>query len=145
MEKVLSDNLVEEILTMRLPSTKTFQKCSFILPDGKYLKQKEHYEAFKFLVVEGLAPCIPDAEDLLDSLGYIRYSWIGYITLSSKAPTDEQYKSLENALIHIARDRYNISVQAYGDSKHYVDYDLSDIPYIIDRIKLYYNIGKLLP
>lgn len=145
MEKVLDDKLVEEILTMRLPSTKTYQKCSYILPNGKFLKMVEHYEALKFLVVEGLVPCIPDADYLLDRLGYLRFSWIGYINLPTKPLTDAQYKSLEIALINIAQKRYSISVQLNEDPKVYVDYDLSDIPHIVDRVKLYYNIGKLLP
>ena len=69
MKKVLDNKAVEDVLNLRLPTVEEFQKCSFILPSGKFLKLEEHYEAFKFLVVEGLSPSIPDAELLLAQLG----------------------------------------------------------------------------
>ena len=142
MDKVLTDEIIEEILSMRLPVTSDFQKCSFILPDGRFLKMYEHYEAYKFLVVEGLSPCIPDAEQLLSDFGYIRYSWIGYVTLPDKPLTDLQYKSLELALIQIERFRNDISIQVQSEPKFYVNYSLKDIPYIIKKIKNYYSSGK---
>lgn len=141
MEQIISEKVVEDILQLKLPITDEFQKCSFILPSGKYLKLEDHHEAYKFLVVEQLVQCIPDAEQLLNDLGYIRYSWIGYVTLPTKNLTNEQYKSLEMALIYISKYRDSISVQLHNDPKFYVDYDLSDIPHIIERIKLYYNKG----
>lgn len=145
MEKVLTNEIVEEILTLRLPSTDEYQKCSFILPTGKYLEMFEHYEAYKFLVVEGLVPCIPDAEQLLSDLGYIRYSWIGYITLPDKPPTSAQYSSLEMVLIQISALRDSISVQLHSSPKVFLNYDLNDIPNIIRKIKLYYKMGDLIP
>ena len=87
MDRVLNNEIVEELLNLRLPKTKQFQKCSFILPDGSFYEMYEHYEAYKFLVVEQLVACIPDAEQLLSDLGYIRFSWIGYLTLPDKVPT----------------------------------------------------------
>lgn len=143
MDKVLTDTVVEDILSVRLPTTKKFQKCSFILPDGKFLEMFEHYEAYKFLVVEGLVPCIPDAEQLLSDLGFVRYSWIGYVTIPDKPLTTEQYKSLELALMYISKYRDKISVQVHSQPRFYVNYDLSDIKSIIGKIKRYYNSGKL--
>lgn len=145
MDKVLNDHIVEEMLTMRLESTLEFQKCSFILPDGKFLKMFEHYEAYKFLVVEQLVPCIPDAEELLSDLGYVRYSWIGYLTLPNKPLNKKQYQSLEYALIEISKDRDQISVQIHNNPKFYMNFDLKDIPNIIAKIKYYYASGDLLP
>lgn len=143
MDKQFNDRVVEDILTMRLPSTEEFQKCSFILPNGKYLQMYEHYEAFKFLVVEQLVQCIPDAEQLLSDLGYIRYSWIGYVTLPTKEPNKEQYQSLEVALVNISKFKDDICIQVQNKPNVYQDYPLSDIPYIIKRIKTYYAKGKL--
>lgn len=146
MEKLLNNNVVEETLALRLPITKEIQRCSFILPDGKFIKMTEHYEAFKFLVIEQLVQCIPDAEQLLSELGYLRYSDIGYFTLPEKELTKEQYESFEDMLNYISRYKDSISGQIANDPKFYVDYDLSDIPHIIERVKLYYNMkGTLLP
>ena len=145
MNKTLNDSVVEEILSMRLPLTTEYQKCSFILPNGKFLKMYDHYEAYRFLLVEGLAPCIPDAEQLLSDLGYIRFSWIGYITLPDKAPTSDQYKSLEIALSNITRFRDVITVQIQSQPKLYMNYPLDDIPNIIRKIKLWYKTKTLLP
>lgn len=145
MDRVLNNEIVEELLNLRLPKTKKFQKCSFILPDGDFYEMFEHYEAYKFLVVEQLVACIPDAEQLLSDLGYIRFSWIGYLTLPDKAPTSEQYKSLELALLEIARLRDSISVQIHSQPKFYMNFSLDDIPNIIRKIKLYYKTGNLLP
>lgn len=141
MEQIISEKVVEDIISLRLPITKEFQKCSFILPNGKFLKIFEHYEVYKFLVVEQLVQCVPDAEQLLNELGYIRYSWIGYITLSDKKPTNEQLKSLELALIEISKYRDKISIQLHNNPKFYSDYNLDDIPYIIKKIKMYYDMG----
>ena len=145
MDKVLKNEVVEEILSVRLPITKEYQKCSFILPDGKFIKLFEHYEAYRFLVIQGLVACVPDAEQLLSDLGYVRYSWVGYLTLPDKKLTAEQYKSLELVLIHIGKLKYTISVQIQSQPKFYLNFDLSDIPNIIDKIKLYYATGNLLP
>ncbi len=145
MDKILNNKVVEEVISMRLPITKDFQRCSFILPDGKYVRLTEHYEAYRFLVVEELVPCIPDAEQLLSELGWIRYSWIGYLTLPDKSLTTEQYKSLENALIEISKLRDSISVQIQKDPRFYINYSLDDIPNIITKIQRYYKLGKLRP
>ena len=144
MDKVLSDKVVEEILSVRLPLTKTYQKCSYILPDGRFMKMYEHHEAHKFLVAEELCPCIPDAEHLLSDLGYLRYSWIGYMTLPDKQLTSAQYKSLELALMNIAKSREHISVQVHSQPRVYVNYPLDDIPYILERVKYFYKTGNLL-
>lgn len=141
MEQIISEKVVEDILQLKLPITDEFQKCSFILPSGKYLKLEDHYEAYKFLVIEQLVPCIPDAEQLLNDLGYIRYSWIGYLTLPTEKPTEEQFKSLELVLINISKYRDKISLQLHNQPKFYSDYDLDDIPYILKKIKMYYNKG----
>lgn len=145
MDKVLKNEVVEEILSVRLPITKEYQKCSFILPDGKFIKLFEHYEAYRFLVIQGLVACVPDAEQLLSDLGYVRYSWVGYLTLPDKKLTAAQYKSLELVLIHIGKLKDTISVQIQSQPKFYLNFDLSDIPNIIDKIKLYYATGNLLP
>jgi hypothetical protein len=145
VEKVLNDSIVEEILSLRLKETKEFQKCSFILPNGKFLKMYEHYEAYRFLVAECLCPCIPDAEQLLSDLGYVRYSWVGYITLPDKALTEDQYKALELALIHIAKLKDKISVQIQSQPKFFINFPLDDIPNIIRKIKMFYTYGNLLP
>ena len=141
MEQVISSKIVEDILAIRCPITTEFQKCSFITPEGKFIKIFEHYEIYKFLVVEQLVQCIPDAEALLNDLGYIRYSWIGYVTLPTKPLTSKQYKALELALTNISKDRDKISIQLVNEPKFYVDYDLNDIPHIISRIKEYYDKG----
>ena len=143
MEQTLNNNVIQEILKVRLPETKEFQKCSFILPNGKFYIMEEHYEAYKFLVVEELVSCIPDAEQLLSDLGFIRYSWIGYLTLPDKGINSDQYESLEIVLMNISKYRDKISIQIQSQPKFYIDFDLDDIPYIIDRVKLYYTNGKL--
>lgn len=145
MERILNDEIVEEILTIRLPSTNKYQKCSFILPDGKFLKMFEHYEAYRFLVIEQLAPSIPDAEQLLSDLGYVRFSYIGYVTLPTKKLTKAQYDSLEEALVQISKLRDDISVQLYDNPKVYLNYSLDDVPNILKKIKMYYTNKKLLP
>ncbi len=145
MDKILTNEIVEEVINIRLPSTNDFQKCSFILPNGKYLRMFEHYEAYRFLVVEELVPCIPDAEQLLSELGWVRYSWIGYLTLPDKALTRDQYKSLENVLMEISKLRESISIQIQSNPRFYINYQLDDIPNIIRKIKMYYKLGKLLP
>ena len=144
MEKILTNETVAECLSLRLPATTEFQKCSFILPDGRFYKMFEHYEAYKFLVVEQFVSCIPDAEQLLSDLGYIRYSWVGYITLADKEPTKEQYNSLELVLVELSKLRDSICVQIHKDPRTFVNFDLNDIPYIIKRIKHYYKTGSLM-
>ena len=145
MDKVLNSQIVGQMLDMRLPKSKEFQKCSFIIPDGQFYVLYEHYEAYKYLVVNQLVPCMPDAEELLSDLGYIRYSWVGYVMLANKEPTYEQYKSLELALVEIAKYRDVVSVQIQKDPRFYMNFDLTDIPNIIKKIKLYYTTGNLLP
>lgn len=145
MDRVLTNEIIEEVLAVRLPLTEDFQKCSFILPDGKFLRLFEHYEAYKFLVVEDLVPCVPDAEQLLSDLGYVRYSWIGYLTLPDKKLNAAQYKALEFVLVNISMLRDEISVQLHNNPRFYLNYKLDDIPNIIKKIKLYYTTGELLP
>ena len=145
MEQILNGKIVEEILEARFPTSDKFQKCSFINPEGKFLVlSMEHYEAFKWLVTEQLVQCIPDAEELLNELGYIRYSYIGYLTLSDKEPTEEQYKTLEYTLFEMQKYRRVISLQIANKPKFYLDVDLEDnIDNIIKAIKRYYKRGKL--
>ena len=145
MEKVITPKVIEEILSVRFPTTDRFVNCSFINPKGKFLcLDREHYEAFKWLVTEQLVQCIPDAEELLNELGYIRYSYIGYVTLSDKEPTKEQYKALEYALLEIQQYRRIISLQLANNPKFYLDVDLEDnVENIIKMIKRYYKKGEL--
>ena len=145
MEKTISAQVVQEILEERFPVSSFFQKCSFITPKGKFLViQQEHYEAFKWLVTEELVQCIPDAEELLNELGYIRYSYIGYITLSDKEPTERQYKALEHLLYEIQKYRRIVSLQLANNPKFYLDVDLEDnVDNIINIIKRYYSRGEL--
>lgn len=145
MDKVINDNVVEELLSERLPITTVYQKCSFILPSGKFYKMFEHYEAYQYLVATRLSPCIPDAEQLLSDLGWVRYSWVGYLTLPDKKLTKDQYNSLELVLANISKTKSEISVQIQSQPKVYVNYPLDDIPNIIKKIKLYYRKGELLP
>ena len=95
--------------------------------------------------MEDLVPCIPDAELLLSQLGWVRYSYVGYLTLPFTKLTDEQYKALELVLTLISSYRDEISIQLQDNPRFYLNYKLDDIPYIIDRIKLYYVNGQLLP
>lgn len=145
MEKNISSQVVQEILEERFPVSSFFQKCSFVTPNGKFFViQQEHYEAFKWLVTEQLVQCIPDAEELLNELGYIRYSYIGYITLSDKEPTQKQYKALEHLLYEIQKYRRIISLQLANNPKFYLDVDLEDnVDNIINIIKRYYSRGEL--
>ena len=145
MEQILNGKIIEEILEVRFPTSDKFQKCSFINPEGKFLVlSMEHYEAFKWLVTEQLVQCIPDAEELLNELGYIRYSYIGYLTLSDKEPTEEQYKTLEYTLFEMQKYRSVISLQIANKPKFYLDVDLEDnIDNIMKVIKRYYKRGKL--
>lgn len=145
MDKVLTDTVVEELLSHRLPKTNKYQKCSFILPDGNFYRMFEHHEAYQYLCYEGLAPCIPDAEQLLSDLGWLRYSWVGYMTLPDKPLTKSQYASLELVLTNIAKTRTEISVQIQSKPRLYFNYSLDDIPNIIRKVKLYYKTGELLP
>lgn len=145
MDKILTNEVVEEVINLRLPITTEFQKCSFILPNGKYLKMFEHYEAYRFLVIEELVQCIPDAEQLLSDLGWVRYSWVGYATLPDKKLSSDQYKTLEEVLININKYRDSICIQIQNQPKFYINYNLDDIPNIIRKIKLFYKLGKLLP
>lgn len=144
MQRILNDEVIEEVLSLRLPLTDDFQKCSYILPDGKFLEMQDHYEAHKFLVAEDYVACPSDAEVLLSDLGYIRYSFVGYVTLANKKPTKEQYKSLEMALIRIKDYRDEISIQIQNQPKFFINMSLDDIPYIIKRIKHYYTTGTLM-
>ena len=145
MEKTLTIEVIEEVLSIRFPTTIQFQVCSFIDPHGKFLcVDREHYEVSKWLVTEQLVQCIPDAEELLNDLGYIRYSYIGYVTLSDKEPTEEQYKSLEYALHEIQKYRRVISLQLANNPKFYLDVDLeNNIDKIMLSIKRYYKQGEL--
>jgi len=145
MEKTLTPKVIEEILEIRFPITDRFQSCSFINPKGKFLcLSREHYEAFKWLVTEQLVQCIPDAEELLNELGYIRYSYIGYVTLSDKEPTKSQYEALEYALYEIQKYRKIISLQLANNPKFYLDVDLEEnVDNIIKMIKRYYKKGEL--
>ncbi len=144
MDKVLTNEVIEEVLNSKLPRTSQIQKCSFILPDGKFFKINEHYDAYKYLVLDDLVSCIPDAEQLLGELGYIQYSWVGFITLTDKVPTQEQYKSLNLVLKEISKYRDVISIQIQSRPKFYVNFELNNIPYIIEKIKYYYNYGELV-
>ena len=145
MEKTLTPKVIEEVLDIRFPTTDRFQPCSFINPKGKFLVlRQEHYEAFKWLVTEQLVQCIPDAEELLNELGYIRFSYIGYVTLSDKEPTKSQYEALEYALYEIQKYRRIISLQIANNPKFYLDVDLEDnVDNIITAIKRYYKKGEL--
>lgn len=145
MEKTISAHVIEEILEQRFPVSNYFQKCSFITPQGKFLViQQEHYEAFKWLVTEQLVQCIPDAEELMNELGYIRYSYIGYITLSDKEPTKKQYEALEYLLYEIQRYRRVISLQLANNPKFYLDVDLeNNVKSVMNTIKQYYKKGDL--
>lgn len=146
MDRVLSNNALDEIITSGITKTPEYQKCSYITPDGQFLKIFEHYEVIKWLVQGRMViSCNPDAEQLLSDLGYIRYSWVGYVTLADKKPNKEQYKALELALINIAKTLDVISIQIHSQPKLYLNYNLNDIPNIIKKIKLYYSTGKLLP
>lgn len=145
MDKILSNEVVEDILGVKLALTNDVQKCSFITPEGKFLKIDEHYEIYRFLVMEELVPCIPDAELLLSQLGWVRYSYVGYLTLPFAKLNKQQYESLELVLTLIKKYRDEISIQLQDNPRFYQNYNLNDIPYIIDRIKLYYTNGQLLP
>ena len=145
MDKILTDKVVEEILSNRLPITTTYQKCSFILPSGKFCKMFEHYEAYQYLVTSGLSPCVPDAEQLLSDLGWVRYSWVGYLTLPDKKLTKEQYVALEAVLTHFCKTRDEVSVQIQSQPRVYVNYLLNDIKHIVKNIKSFYKTGTLLP
>ncbi len=145
MQKTITEEIIGEVLSARFPKTDRFQLCSFIAPDGQFLcLDREHYEAFKWLVTEQLVQCIPDAEELLNELGYIRYSYIGYVTLSDKQPTKTQYKSLEYALFEMQKYRRIVSLQIANRPKFYLDVDLEDnIKNVIKAIKRYYKEGEL--
>ena len=145
MDKVLNNDTIEEILGIKIALTDIYQPCSFITPEGKFLNIKEHYEIYRFLVMEELVPCIPDAELLLSQLGWVRYSYVGYLTLPFKNLTKEQYNALETVLTNISVYRDDISIQLQDNPRFYQNFNLDDIPYIIDRIKLYYTNGQLLP
>ena len=88
MERAVSNAVIEEIISTWLPITDRYQRCSFILPNGKYVEIQDHYEVYRALVVDRqYVQCIPDAEQLLSELGYVRYSYIGYMTLPDKKLT----------------------------------------------------------
>lgn len=145
MEKTLTLKVLEEILDVRFPTSSHFQKCSFIDRKGNFLVlDREHYEVFKWLVTEQLVQCIPDAEELLNELGYIRYSYIGYVTLPDKEPTKAQYDALEYCLLEIKQYRRVVSLQLANNPKFYLDIDLEDdIKHIMGIIKAYYQKGEL--
>lgn len=145
MDKVLNNETIEEILGIKLALTDNYQKCSFITPEGKFLKISEHYEIYRFLVMDELVPCIPDAELLLSQLGWVRYSYVGYLTLPFKKLTNDQYKSLELVFINMSKYRDEVSIQLQDNPRFYLNFKLDDILHIIDRIKLYYTNGQLLP
>jgi hypothetical protein len=145
MERIISNETIESIINTWLPITDKFQKCSFILPSGKFIKLEEHYEVYRALLVKQLVQCIPDAEQLLSELGYLRFSYIGYLILPELNLTDNQYKSLELTLTEISKYRDEISIQLYENPKFYLNYKLNDIPNIIKKIKLYYSSKTLLP
>ena len=145
MERIISADILKEVLRERFPACDVFQLCSFITPDGDFLTvYREHYEVFKWLVTEQLVQCIPDAEELLNELGYIRYSYIGYLTLSDKEPTRQQYEALEYTLLEMEKYKRIISLQLANNPKFYLDVDLeNNIKNIIKSIKKYYKTGEL--
>ena len=67
------------------------------------------------------------------------------MTLPDKKLNKEQYKTLENVLVEIARTRDEISVQIHSQPKFFINFPLDDIPNIIRKIQLYYSAGTLLP
>ena len=144
MEKILTREIVEDVLLSGINPVKNFVNCSFITTDGKFLPISEHYEVYKYLVVQQLVQCIPDAEHLIDELGYIRYSYIGYVTLAPVEPTKEQYKTLEYVLYELQHFRRIVSIQVATEPSFYVDVDLEDnIENIMNKIKKYYKTKKL--
>lgn len=146
MERILTPEIVAEQIKDGIADSKAFQKCSYITPEGKMLRIYEHYEVIRWLVqVKQLVPCNPDAEQLLSELGYVRYSYIGYLTLPDLPLNSDQYETLELVLSNILKYRDTISVQIQSQPRLYVNYDLEDIPNIIRKIKLYYSSGKLYP
>lgn len=145
MEKTLTNEVVENVLNSWLPLTDNFVKCSFITPTGKFIEIVDHYEVYRALLIKQLVPCIPDAEQLLDELGYLRFSYIGYMILPTSKLNKQQYKALELALVEISKYRDEISIQLASDPKFYINFNLKDIPNIIRKVKLYYSSGELLP
>lgn len=146
MERLISNSVIEEIISSWLSISDDYQKCSFIMPDGRFVVMQDHYEVYRALVVNRqYVQCIPDAEQLLSELGYVRYSYIGYLTLPDKKLNKSQYDSLEKVLVEMARTRDEVSVQIHNQPKFFLNFDLSDIPNIIKKIKLYYSTGNLLP
>lgn len=146
MERVLSAEVIKDVLTQRFPSTCEFQYSSFITPEGKFIKLHfDHYDVYRWLVVEQFVQCIPDAESLLNELGYIQYSYVGYITLPFIEPTAAQYKTLPYCLKELRKYRSTVSIQVANNSRYYSIIDLSeDTQAIVDLIKTYYKEGELI-
>lgn len=142
MENLISQVVLDEVLNCKLRKSSKFQKCSYLTPTGKYVIIKEHYEVHKLMVAEMLVSCPSDAEQILSDLGYIRYSWIGYLTLANKEPTPEQYKELEKIFMEINKYRDEVCIQIQNEPKFYTNYQLNDIPKIIEDIKRFYIWGS---
>lgn len=144
MEKIFNNKLLDEVISLGINKTRDYQRCSFITPDGKFLKIYEHYEIIRWIVqVKQLVTCDSDAELLLSDLGYIKYSFIGFLTLANKEPTLEQYNAMRVVLKNISKTRDEISIQIFGYSRFYANFKLDNVDYIIEKIKDYYKTGQL--
>lgn len=123
MERVLSDSIIEELLESKLQTTTEYRRCSYILPNGKILDIVDHNDVQKLLMAMNLADCSSFADWLLLDLGYLKYSWIGEITLPSRGATKEQLCMLPKILVNIRTYRNEITI--YIQDKPNINFKVS--------------------
>lgn len=146
MQRVIALDTIQEILEYRFVMSPDFQPVSFITPGGEYVVlHEDHHEAYQWLVVEQFVQCIPDAESLLSELGYIPYSFIGYLTLAYKEPTPKQYETLRRCLYDLCLYKQQICIYVSNNTRYSLELKLNPttVESIIKRIKKFYSKGVL--
>ncbi len=139
MERNFKLDVIDSILKEKLLLSDELVRCSYLTPDGKYLNIQDHYEVHRYLVLEGISQCPSDAEQLLSDLGFIRFSWIGYITLATKEPTNEQLTQLCLIIDYISKHRDELSLQIQAMPQYYEMFDTKDMEGILKSIKNHYK------
>lgn len=142
MERVLNDSIIQELIESKLQTTTEYRRCSYISREGKILDIIEHRDVQKLLMAMNLADCSSFADWLLLDLGYLKYSWIGEITLPSRGVTKEQLCILPKILVNIKKYRDEIII--YTQDKPNINFTmpLDNIDDILVLIKQQGNRRK---
>lgn len=150
--------IFDKLKTVFLNSDHCIDGPIFILPDGTFMSAARldgstedyvaHCDVEDYLYDEGESTnhgnLGGDASPTLRKLGCIRCNNIeeenNYIELSDVKPTHYQYLALETWL---DLNSFHKVAVCTPNMEEYVEYSLSDVDYIISRIKRYYSSNKL--